>query len=107
MIKRRERIRGIQHRIIMVVLTIIVIIIGSRVFSNKLIRTNAADIYSTQKYYTSVEVKAGDTLWQLADQYMTDDYSSKKEFIAEIVTINSLESEQIYSGCYLVIPYYQ
>ena len=58
------------------------------------------------KYYKSIEVQAGDTLWSIAEKYMADDYSSVNDYIQEVKYINSIETNQITSGKSLVIPYY-
>lgn len=55
----------------------------------------------TYKYYTSIRVSSGDTLWDIAKEY--SDISS---YIAEVREINHLSSNQITDGMYLCIPYY-
>ena len=61
-----------------------------------------------QKYYTCIGIKAGDSLWNIADEYMTDEYVSKQEYIDEVVSINKLDDESsITAGCNLVVPYYK
>lgn len=58
------------------------------------------------KYYTSVEVKNGDTLLDIASEYMTEEYSSLQEYVLEVKALNGLQGDGIKSGQYLVIPYY-
>lgn len=58
------------------------------------------------KYYKSIEVKSGDTLWSIAEKYMDDDYSSAKDYIKEVKYINSMDTDHITSGKSIVIPYY-
>ena len=74
-------------------------------FSYSTIRTNANDGY---KYYTRITVGAGESLWELSDDYMDDvHYDSKKEYIAEVCSINHLEdADGITAGQSLVVPYY-
>lgn len=74
-------------------------------FSYSTIRTNANDGY---KYYTRITVGAGESLWELSDDYMDDvHYDSKKEYIAEVCSINHLEdADGINAGQSLVVPYY-
>ena len=62
---------------------------------------------TTCKYYANIEIQPGDTLWELADEYMDENYDSKDAYIKEVLAINSLASENhIVSGQYLVMPYF-
>lgn len=58
------------------------------------------------KYYTSIEVSEGDTLWNIADQYIGSSNIDKKEYIEEICELNSLNNGQIHAGNHIVIAYY-
>ncbi|PXV95550.1 LysM domain-containing protein [Lachnotalea glycerini] len=58
------------------------------------------------KYYTSIQIQKGDTLWELADNYITSEYNSYNDYIDEVKNINSLESDKIHEGQYLTVPYY-
>lgn len=60
-----------------------------------------------KKYYTSILIQDGDSLWSIAEQYRSEEYSSLQDYIHEVVEINGLTSETIYSGQYLTIPYYE
>ena len=69
-------------------------------------KSKATDEVISFKYYTSVEVEYGDTLWGIASNYMTEEYRSLQDYIEEIKTLNGLQSDMIRSGQFLVIPYY-
>lgn len=69
-------------------------------------QTNAANEYSVQKYYTSIEVEPEDTLWSIADTYMSEEYGDRSDYIAEIRRLNQIDENQIHSGQHLVIPCY-
>lgn len=60
----------------------------------------------TYKYYTSIRVSSGDTLWDIANEYRTEEYSSIFSYISEVRKINHLKSNQITDGMYLCVPYY-
>lgn len=70
------------------------------------IRTQAAPAESSYKYYTSIQVQSGDTLWSIADEYMTEEYAGVGAYIDEICSINHIEADDIHAGQYLTIPYY-
>ena len=59
-----------------------------------------------EKYFTSVFIEKGDTIWKIARENITQEYSSMKEYIKEIKQCNNLYSNEITEGCYLLIPYY-
>lgn len=58
------------------------------------------------KYYRTIEVSDGDTLWSIADEYADFSYVSKDEYINEIKKINSISGDTIHSGNYLTVSYY-
>lgn len=58
------------------------------------------------KYYTCVEIKNGDTLWDIASEHITKEYGSLQEYVAEVKALNGLQSDNIRSGQSLIIPYY-
>ena len=60
----------------------------------------------TYKYYTSIQVRSGDTLWEIAEKYRTEEYEDIPSYIEEVKEINHLTSSHITDGMYLCIPYY-
>lgn len=64
------------------------------------------DIRTEHKYYKSVKVVSGDTLWDLAQVYMDDDYDCVQDYIDEVKAINGLSEDDIHEGKYLTVPYY-
>ncbi len=59
------------------------------------------------KYYTSIEVSVGDSLWSIAEEYMDAGNQSVYDYIDEIKAINGLKSDQIRAGEYLMVSYYE
>ena len=58
------------------------------------------------KYYKSIQIHSGDTLWNIAEEYITEDYESFNAYITEVKKINKLSSDQIQDSQYLTVPYY-
>lgn len=67
---------------------------------------NAQTEHEATKYFTTIEVKAGDTLWDIAQEYGTIGYADTEAYLDEIRSINHIIGDEITSGCYLTIPYY-
>ena len=62
---------------------------------------------SNKKYFTSYRVSKDETLWEIADQYITAEYASKNEYIYEVTTANGLvEAESLKAGEVIILPYY-
>lgn len=99
---RRERRRKCLLLAAAVLATFCMILICT--VSYKAIDSNANGGF---KYYTSVTVEAGMTLWELAGDYMDEHYDSRDSYIAEVCSINHLSSENdITAGQLLIVPYY-
>lgn len=60
----------------------------------------------TYKYYTEVRIGHNDTLWGIANEYITDDYDSVNSYINEVLNINSMLTEDVHYGQRIVVPYY-
>lgn len=58
------------------------------------------------KYFTSIVVESGDTLWSIANKNKSYHYKSNEQYVSEVIQMNSLLNEDITVGQYLVIPYY-
>jgi hypothetical protein len=61
---------------------------------------------TTYKYYTNVYVERGDSLWSIANKYMTTEYKNQDDYIEEVMEINHLASMDITHGSNLYVPYY-
>ena len=71
--------------------------------------SNAQEDFGTTKYYKSIQIQEGDSLWSIAEEYMNDDYESIYSYMAELVELNQLadyEVDHLQEGDYLMIAYY-
>ena len=73
--------------------------------SYRSIMTNASSGF---KYYTSVTVESGETLWEIADEYIDYNYyKNKNSYITEVKSINHLDDNcSLMEGQVIVLPYY-
>lgn len=61
---------------------------------------------SRYKYYTSIEIQSGDTLWSIASE-IADTYGlDTRTCVKELMFMNNLTSDTIHAGNYLTIFYY-
>lgn len=57
-----------------------------------------------QKHYITIIVDKNDTLWDLAKEYANMDYYDINEYIDELIMINAIKDNKIYSGSKLMLP---
>lgn len=102
---RRAQKVQMEKRLI-VVISIIVVSLGILLGSSISAFASAREKAQLHKYYTSVQLRQGDSLWKLAGEYASTD-QSEQEFIDEVCEVNGIsESNTLHSGQYLVVPYY-
>ncbi len=101
---RREVVRNQKIALVSALVLTAAVILGSILFSS--ISTQAAPAEVTYKYYTSVRIEAGDTLWAIAGEYYTDDYEDMNTYIREICELNHISENEIHAGQYITLPYY-
>lgn len=58
------------------------------------------------KYYTTVYVTRNMTLWDIAEEYITEEYSDKRAYIDEVMEINQLKNDKLSYGSTICVPYY-
>lgn len=107
---KRDRIRRtkqIIERVLLTICLIALLAIGSSTILTKARTTEEAkNVY--YRYYTQIEIQDGDSLWDIAGEYMEHGpYESRKEYMNEVVEINQLSSTTIIDGQHLVVPYYE
>lgn len=66
----------------------------------------AEKLITKEKKVISVKIEKGDTLWSIANEYISEEYTDLNSFIQEIKFSNGLTSDQIYEGRYIIVPVY-
>ena len=69
-------------------------------------KASANHVVNNTYTITSVQVTSGDTLWSIAKEYYSEEFSSLNGLVIEIKRINGLSSDIIYAGNYILVPQY-
>ena len=91
---KREAVVRRQRNCLAVAIIIVValgILLGT---SMNALASSEKDIASYNKYYVSIRIESGDTLWNIADEYVEGFNLSKSDYIAEVCQINGILREK-------------
>lgn len=104
-IRRRKKME-FKNRITALAFAFSLILILLFVF--RTVHSSADNTTIKYKYFTVVSIKAGESLWDLADEYMDlSVYEGKNDYIDEVVRINNLKDpSSVRNGQKITIPYY-
>lgn len=94
---------------LLLLISVLCIMVVSGFFGRSLMRVMAEEestIYY-DKYYTSIQLKEGDTLWSIANEYKVNSGKTTEEYIRELRKMNNLCDDRIFAGNYLTICYYR
>lgn len=104
---RIRRKRQLRRNIMMLLLTFILVVSLSSVFFSFRTKAQSNDEEILYKYYKSIVVEDGDTLWGYAEVYgISQYYDSHEDYIKEVMNMNFLSDDKITTGQYLILPYY-
>ena len=104
-IKKRKQIA--KRRMILLLIALFVITLGSVVFGSIFSKAkNPSTDVKQYKYYKSITIEQGDSLWSIAEEYCDDTYGDTREYVSELKQLNSLTSETIHAGQHLLVAYY-
>lgn len=56
-------------------------------------------------YYKSITIHPGDTLWDIAEEYMIEDYKSVADYVTVLKEMNNLHTDDIHAGQALMVAY--
>ena len=104
--KQREK-RKMILLILLIVLTLVVIFVIGMGFGSMITRAKEPAAPAMYKYYANVEIQDGDTLWDLAGDYMdVAHYEDRMDYINEVMTINGMHDTCLIEGRKIILPYY-
>jgi len=104
---RNKRLSRLKKNISLSILAGIMAVIVAISFGDIFANAESQDSEKTFKYYTSIEVKYGESLWSIAESYMdSTKYTGISAYIQEVMKINSLPNDNIKAGQSIIVPYY-
>ena len=96
-----------RHKNIGLLVILITAIVAVFICSGLSTYAQAKDTEQEYKYYTSVRIAEGDTLWEVAVSNYNENHDTVTSFIDEVCQINGLtEDSVIFEGMNIIIPYY-
>lgn len=93
-IKKKKTAAG---RFLVSLFIIAVIVCTFVIIGNNAVRTNASE--TAEKYYKSITIESGDTLYSIAEEYGCT--------VDELKSMNNISSDTIYAGQMLIVSYYK
>ena len=108
---RREQVLGEQRRrrqrILIFCITLIVMFGAGVGFGTLLAKAEETAAEPSYKYYANIQIEKGDTLWDLADQYMDrEHYENRQAYINEVMRINHMSTDHLTAGKKIIVPYF-
>lgn len=99
--------RNVGHSLGILIILTVAFIFGGVIFNGVLASAHEESESKTvgSTCYKSIEIEQGDTLWELAEEYMTDDYQSVQEYVQDLKRMNHLKDDTIISGQHLIVAY--
>lgn len=107
-LRRQQKRRHKFMTVAMAVMTVCLVMVCAICYHSIRSSANSGGEDVAFKYYTSITVEAGETLWEIADEYIDySQYKDKNAYIAEVVHINHLgDDAALCSGQRITVPYY-
>lgn len=106
---QRKLRRQIQIRNQILIFLVVTFLIFFIIFLSDSIFSRASNMEEHQiyyKYFKSIEVQQGDTLWDIAKDCKGESQLEIKRLVTEIKQMNQLSGNQIVAGQHLMVPYY-
>lgn len=88
------------------ILAITVIVVTGCIITDSFQSMAQSDAVGKRTFYKSITIENGDTLWNIAEKYITDDFDSPEKYIDLLKDLNNLQGDKILSGDKLIVAYH-
>lgn len=85
---------------------IIVILLCITITRHTSVHTDSSYRSGKSECYISIQVRLGESLWNISKKYYSNEYKNMNLYIKKIMLLNHMVNEDICAGAYLIIPYY-
>lgn len=90
----------------MIIALALTVSVGSNFFSNSIFNVMAEEeIPQTCRYYKSIQLTQGDSLWSIAKEYTEGTDISIESYMLLLKQMNGLREDTIHAGRYLTVMY--
>lgn len=100
--KQRDR-RRIFRIFLLAAFTAAIVLLAYLTLSARVANAGTPDPGS--KYYASIAVEPGDTIWSIAQEHMGNGWTDIRDYVSELQQVNGLDSDTIHAGNRLIVPY--
>ena len=105
--RRRKAYRQMMIRIKLILFAFLLVLLGMFLLNSIKSEATGQIPETTYKYFTYHQIEKGDTIYELAKEYISyEHYDSIQDYVDEVKEINHLEEDMIIVGHMLVIPYF-
>ena len=103
-LQKREAVVRSQ-RCLLAIIVIIIVSLGILLGTGIRVLASSDKPTGNFKYYKSICIEEGDTLWDIAEEYMDGMDMSHEEYIREICELNNICKDDIHAGDYIIVSY--
>ncbi len=106
----RKLIRSQQmnnNMIVMIAGVVVALCIALALLITPIVKASSSNNIPKDLQVKSIQIQHGDTLWSIASEYYSNEYTSLATYIDEIKKCNNISSDTIHAGNYLLVPYYK
>ena len=104
--RRAQIIKKQRHTLVRVASLLSVLVVVMTIMCTT-IRPKACTETPNIKYYTTHTIGVADSMYDIAQQYITDEYETVDQYIYEVCQINHIaDPDSIQTGEMLIVPYY-
>lgn len=102
--KREAQVR--TQKCILAVIIFVIVTIGVLFGTGIHVFAGDDEVQTFHKYYQSICIEEGDTLWDIAGEYVKDTEITRREYIDEVCKLNGIYEDEIHAGEHIVVVYY-